>query len=215
MPPKNKATLATNRLKQDYIRLKTDPVPYITAEPLPSNIFEWHYILEGPDNSPYEGGYYHGKIIFPELFPFEPPSIYMITPNGRFETDTKLCLSMTDFHPESWNPAWTISTILTGLLSFMLENTPTEGSTDSSNVVKRRMATESLEFNIKNKIFCELFPEYVEEINEVLKVHHDIPPQAGTTSYPDDISDTSSQSDTFTPNDETGQASEDTETPKP
>ncbi|KOB72741.1 putative Ubiquitin-conjugating enzyme E2 J2 [Operophtera brumata] len=136
----------------------------------------------------------------------------MITPNGRFETDTKLCLSMTDFHPESWNPAWTISTILTGLLSFMLENIPTEGSTDSSNVVKRRMATESLEFNIKDKIFCELFPEYVEEINEVLKVRHDFLPQAATTSS-DNTSNTSSPLDTFTLNDEAGQASEDIETP--
>lgn len=29
------------RLKQDYICLKKDPIPYIEAEPLPSNILEW------------------------------------------------------------------------------------------------------------------------------------------------------------------------------
>ena len=29
------------RLRRDYMRLKTDPVPYISAEPLPSNILEW------------------------------------------------------------------------------------------------------------------------------------------------------------------------------
>lgn len=32
---------ATARLKQDYIRLKKDPVPYVVAEPRPSNILEW------------------------------------------------------------------------------------------------------------------------------------------------------------------------------
>lgn len=29
---------------------------------------------------------------------------------------------MTDFHPESWNPAWSVDTILTGLLSFFLSD---------------------------------------------------------------------------------------------
>lgn len=33
---------ATQRLKQDYFRIRKDPVPYICAEPLPSNILEWY-----------------------------------------------------------------------------------------------------------------------------------------------------------------------------
>lgn len=37
----------------------------------------------------YSGGYYHGKLIFPREFPFKPPSIYMITPNGRFKCNTR------------------------------------------------------------------------------------------------------------------------------
>ena len=32
-----------------------DPVPYIVAEPLPSNLLEWHYVVRGPDDSPYRG----------------------------------------------------------------------------------------------------------------------------------------------------------------
>lgn len=32
-------------------------------------------------------------------YPYKPPSIQMFTPSGRFQTNTKLCLSMTDFHP--------------------------------------------------------------------------------------------------------------------
>lgn len=35
-------TTATRRLKQDYLRIRKDPVPYICAEPLPSNILEWY-----------------------------------------------------------------------------------------------------------------------------------------------------------------------------
>jgi len=36
-----KTNSATARLKQDYLRLKKDPVPYVIAEPVPANILEW------------------------------------------------------------------------------------------------------------------------------------------------------------------------------
>ncbi|XP_062871329.1 ubiquitin-conjugating enzyme E2 J2 [Trichomycterus rosablanca] len=163
---KRAPTTATQRLKQDYLRIKKDPVPYICAEPLPSNILEWHYLVRGPEKTPYEGGYYHGKLIFPREFPFKPPSIYMITPNGRFKCNTRLCLSITDFHPDTWNPAWSVSTILTGLLSFMVEKGPTLGSIETSDFTKRQLATQSLAFNIKDKVFSELFPDVVGEIKQ-------------------------------------------------
>ncbi|MEQ2214092.1 Ubiquitin-conjugating enzyme E2 J2 [Xenoophorus captivus] len=47
-----------------------------------------------------------------------------------------LCLSITDFHPDTWNPAWSVSTILTGLLSFMVEKGPTLGSIETSDYTK-------------------------------------------------------------------------------
>ena len=150
---------AVSRLKQDFVRLKKDPVPYIVAEPLPSNLLEWHYVVTGPESSPYDGGLYHGKLVFPAEFPFKPPSIYMITPNGRFRTNTRLCLSISDYHPDTWNPAWSVGTILTGLLSFMLEKSPTMGSIETSSYEKQIFALKSHEFNLKDKVFCELFPD--------------------------------------------------------
>ena len=75
--------------------------------------------------------YFHDfffQLIFPAEFPFKPPSIYMTTPNGRFKTHTRLCLSISDYHPDTWNPGWSVGTILIGLLSFMLERSPTLGS---------------------------------------------------------------------------------------
>jgi ubiquitin-conjugating enzyme E2 J2 len=92
----------------------------------------------------------------------------MLTPNGRFKTNKRLCLSISDFHPDTWNPAWSIATILTGLLSFMLETTPTLGSIETSTQEKRKYARQSMEFNLKDETFCELFPDIVEEINEKL-----------------------------------------------
>nr|XP_054769074.1 ubiquitin-conjugating enzyme E2 J2-like [Lytechinus pictus] len=162
-------TTASARLKQDYLRLKKDPVPYVTAEPLPSNILEWHYVVRGPKETPYEGGLYHGKLVFPREFPFKPPSIYMITPNGRFKTNTRLCLSISDFHPDTWNPAWSVSTILTGLLSFMVEKNPTWGSIETTDFVKKQFAHDSGAFNLKNSTFVELFPDTAKEIRQKIK----------------------------------------------
>lgn len=42
-----------------------EPVPNITAHPSTSSILVWHYVLEGPKGSEYEGGFYWGKIEFP------------------------------------------------------------------------------------------------------------------------------------------------------
>lgn len=151
------------------MRIMKDPVPFVQAHPLPSNILEWHYVVTGPPNSPYEGGLYHGKLVFPREFPFKPPSIYMITPNGRFKCNTRLCLSISDFHPDTWNPAWSVSTILTGLLSFMLEKSPTLGSIETSDYTKRQLAVQSGPFNLQDKIFCELFPDLVDKIHDHLR----------------------------------------------
>ena len=98
------------------------------------------------------------QLIFPAEFPFKPPSIYMTTPSGRFKPNTRLCLSISDYHPDTWNPAWSVGTILTGLLSFMLEKSPTLGSIETSEAVKRRFALATHEFNLKDKVFVELFP---------------------------------------------------------
>lgn len=50
-------------------------------------------------------------IMFPSEYPFKPPGIKMLTPSGRFQPDKKICFSMSDFHPGSWNPAWSVATM--------------------------------------------------------------------------------------------------------
>ena len=153
--------VATKRLRTEYRNLQLNPLENMKACPKESNILEWHYCIIGAKNSPYEGGFYHGIVKFPSDYPYKPPSIQMLTPNGRFKTQTRLCLSMSDFHPETWNPLWSVSTILMGLYSFMVEETPTQGSVITSSDYKRKLALESLKYNVLNNNFCDLFPELV------------------------------------------------------
>jgi ubiquitin-conjugating enzyme E2 J2 len=55
------------------------------AVPDAKNIFEWHFCVFDLKDCAYEGGYYHGKLMFPVEYPMKPPGIMMITPSGRFE----------------------------------------------------------------------------------------------------------------------------------
>ncbi|KAE9616010.1 putative aminoacyltransferase, E1 ubiquitin-activating enzyme [Lupinus albus] len=154
------------RLQKEYRALCKEPVSHVVARPLPNDILEWHYVLEGSEGTPFAGGYYYGKIKFPPEYPYKPPGISMTTPNGRFMTQKKICLSMSDFHPESWNPMWSASSILTGLLSFMMDNSPTTGSVNTTTAEKQHLAKSSLAFNCKNATFRKMFPEYVEKYNQ-------------------------------------------------
>ncbi len=58
---------------------------------------------------------------------------------------------------------WSVGTILNGLLSFMYENNITTGSISSSKADKRRLASISLEQNLRSPMFRKLFPEWIEE----------------------------------------------------
>jgi ubiquitin-conjugating enzyme E2 J2 len=156
--------MCTRRLTRELRSLQKDPLksPKIVALPNEANILEWHYVIEGNKGTPYEGGYYHGKLLFPKEYPLKPPSVIMLTPSGRFQPNRRLCLSMSDFHPESWNPMWSVGTILTGLYSFMVETGPTLGSIETSELQKKKFAIKSLDFNVRDSMFCKLFPEYVD-----------------------------------------------------
>ncbi|KAJ2362379.1 Ubiquitin-conjugating enzyme E2 6 [Coemansia sp. RSA 2611] len=154
MAPK---TAATKRLNKEYLMIQKSPPEFITAKPLEKNILEWHFIITGPPETPYEGGQYHGRLIFPKDYPFKPPSIQMITPNGRFEVNKDICTSMSNFHPESWNPSWSVATIITGMLSMMTGDERTTGGIESSDAERKRLAQASHAFNKSSSMFKNAF----------------------------------------------------------
>jgi len=134
------------------------PPENILAVPKPSDLCEWHYVVLGPSDTPFEGGVYWGKLVFPPTYPHAPPAIYMHTPSGRFSPNFKLCLSMSDYHPETWSPAWSVSSVLVGLLSFMVEDEITAGSIKTTDAEKIALAESSLATNMKDPLFRLLFP---------------------------------------------------------
>jgi ubiquitin-conjugating enzyme E2 J2 len=175
---------AHKRLTKEYVSMQKQPPPFVWAAPEERNILNWNFLIRGPPDSPFAGGEYHGVLMFPSEYPFKPPGIKMYTPSGRFSPDKKICFSMSDFHPGTWNPAWSVATILTGLLSFMLADEMTTGSVTSSDRDKRLLASRSHEWNRSQKRFTDAFPEYsgpeMKDLPNMGEKERGIPPAAST-----------------------------------
>ncbi|XP_005104699.1 uncharacterized protein LOC101851521 [Aplysia californica] len=114
----NTRSPAVKRLMREAQEL-SEPTDQYFAQPLEDNLFEWHFTVRGPADSDFQSGIYHGRIILPVDYPMKPPSIIWLTPNGRFETNKKICLSISGHHPESWQPSWSIRTALLAIIGFM------------------------------------------------------------------------------------------------
>eukprot|EP00045_Choanoeca_perplexa_P013973 m.161192 g.161192 ORF g.161192 m.161192 type:complete len:288 (-) comp16519_c0_seq1:68-931(-) len=146
MPKFNTRNPAVKRIMKEAKEL-SEPTYDFYAAPLEEDLFEWHFTIRGPSDTEYDGGVYHGRIILPAEYPLKPPSIILLTPNGRFETNKKICLSMSDYHPETWQPSWSIRTVLVALISFF----PTKGqgavgALDCSEDVCKSLASKSRSF---------------------------------------------------------------------
>lgn len=113
---------AIKRLLRELSEFQKDPSSQFIAAPLEDDLFEWHFTIRGQKGSDFEGGLYHGRIVLPPEYPFKPPHISFLTPNGRFEVGKKICLSISAYHPEEWQPSWSIRTVLVALIGFMPTN---------------------------------------------------------------------------------------------
>ncbi|TIC06875.1 UBC-like protein [Wallemia mellicola] len=153
---------ARKRLMKENLGMQQQPPPFGFARPDEKDILKWHYVLRGPPDSPYMGGEYHGTLAFPAQYPFKPPEIRMITPSGRFQPNTSICTTFSSFHPASWNPAWSVASILTGLLSFFLDDEIGTGGIRATRSERLLLASKSRTFNRQNKQFVEIFSDLLE-----------------------------------------------------
>jgi len=130
------------------------PNPDFDARPLEDNLFEWHFTIRGPPGTAFEGGRYHGRICLPNDYPFKPPSIVLLNASGRFEVGKKICLSVSAHHPEHWQPAWGIRTIITALIAFFPSKADGAlAGLDYSDGERRKLAASSRSWHCPR---CEL-----------------------------------------------------------
>jgi ubiquitin-protein ligase len=76
---------ALKRLKIELAEIHYNPIPEIEVYPISNdNVFEWIAKIEGPIESPYEGGIFEFRMSFPSNYPFKPPTC-------KFETRIYHC----------------------------------------------------------------------------------------------------------------------------
>lgn len=130
----NQRNPAVKRILREMREMGSDDSLAYHAEAVESDIFEWHFAILGAENTEFEGGIYHGRVLLPPEYPFKPPSFVLLTHSGRFVVNEKICLSITQHHPEHWQPSWSVRTALTAVRAFM--PTASEGAVGSLEYTK-------------------------------------------------------------------------------
>ena len=154
------------RINREIQEIQSNPSLHWTIQSIGDNILEWHFTIRGPPGTEFANGLYHGRLLLPFNYPFAPPSIMLLNPNGRFETNRKICLSISNYHPELWQPAWGIRTIMEGLRSMF--PTPSDGAIgglDWPSDLRTKLANESQAWTCKlcERTNAEILPHATED----------------------------------------------------
>ena len=108
--------------------LDTEEIYYLYDD---DDITVGYVLIIGPEDTPYVGGYYFFKIVFPENYPIYPPVVkYLSTYNNiRFNpnlyTCGKVCLSILNtWSGPSWTPCNTLTSVLVSIKALVLVKDP-------------------------------------------------------------------------------------------
>jgi len=115
----------------------------VRLSPLASNLLEWHFSFTGVQDSAYDGGIYHGRILLHKEYPRKAPSISMMTPTGRWEVGKEICLSASSYHQETWDVNWNLRTLVMSLRGFILSQPREIGGILTTSDHQRSLAASS------------------------------------------------------------------------
>lgn len=160
------------RLQIEYKKLVKEPIPDCVVRPGES-LLDCYFCFQGSIGTHFEGGSYMGRLRFPSEYPWKAPAIFMITPNGKFRTESAgpICTSFSHYHPESWNPALSIRTILLGFISMFYDDLPSHsvGVLNLPSVDLKRFVDDSHSFNAQTPLYKELFQEDTKPVSVIIK----------------------------------------------
>ena len=114
---------SSKRIEKETQKLKEDPAPGILAEPDPNNPRYFRVVMEGPQGTPYEGGFYRLELFLPEGYPMEPPKVRFLTKLYHPNTDKlgRICL---DILKDKWSPALQVRTVLLSVQALLSSPEP-------------------------------------------------------------------------------------------
>jgi ubiquitin-protein ligase len=156
--------ITTKRLVGELKDLNKNRVNYYQVLQDETNKFLFYFLLRGEEKTDYEGGYYLGKIELPSDYPSKPGFFFMLTPNGRFVIDKKICLTNSGFHTESWNTIWSIRNMMLGFYSiFSADDTTGIAHIKESKEKRSIKAQNSINYNLAN--YNDIFMKFDQFVN--------------------------------------------------
>lgn len=114
---------AQRRLQKDLMRLMKEQPEGVDANPLDDNLFVWEGFIEGPVESPWEGGIFKLKLQFSNNYPNEVPKVEFVTKmfHPNIYHDGRICL---DILKEKWSSIYDVMAILTAIRALLTDPNP-------------------------------------------------------------------------------------------
>ena len=90
----------------------------IYATPDETNFWHFHVKIQGPDDTPYEGGLFSAELFLPDEYPMVPPKVLFRTKiyHPNIDKIGWICL---DILKDKWSPALQIRAVLISIQSLL------------------------------------------------------------------------------------------------
>lgn len=128
------------RIVNDIINFKNNNFKKIFIYPDIENIFKIYALIIGPEDTPYQNGFYFFELIFPNNYPINPPKVNFCTIdkdvrfNPNLYENGKVCLSILGtWTGPGWTPSMTLTSILLSIQS-LLHNNPISNEPGYENI---------------------------------------------------------------------------------
>lgn len=96
----------------------------VTLAPVDGNLYQWAGAINGPKDTPFEGGVFRLQVIVPPSYPLAPPNFKFATklfhPNVHPKSG-EICL---DILKTAWSPAWTLQSTCRAIILLLSHPEP-------------------------------------------------------------------------------------------
>ena len=115
--------MSSRRIMKELQDLRKDAPHNCSAGPEGDDPFRWQGVILGPADTPYAGGVFKLRILFPVDYPFKSPTVNFLTKiyHPNINSAGAICLGILK---SKWSPALTIGKVLLSICSMFSDPNP-------------------------------------------------------------------------------------------